>query len=275
MSVIYINPYAFGVALDPDAAAYIAAVEAADSNTLEDGVKTAINAFVIGCKADGIWTAIKASCILAGARTRLGALTSLVGAPITSFNFADGDYNRKTGLLGNGTTKSLRTGLLANSLSNTSHHFFVNGSTLTIPGASMNFGGVYNGSSINTLFDLFQNSALREVRSSTVGAFPGSSATIYSGFISTGSLAGIRTSSTELRLYQNGLSVALASTSNTPSLPAIALSVFARNNNGTQAEHIDSRLNYFSFGNGLSETTTLALHDRVTTLINAYAAAIP
>jgi len=76
-------------------------------------------------------------------------------------------------------------------------------------------------------------------------------------------------------LYQDGLSVALASNSNTPSLPAIALSVFARNNNGTQVEFNESRLNYFSFGDGLSETAALALHNRVTTLIAAYAAAIP
>ena len=60
--------------MDPDAAAYITAVEAADTAAgspggLEERTKIAIDNFVLGCKADGIWTAIKASCILAGART--------------------------------------------------------------------------------------------------------------------------------------------------------------------------------------------------------------
>jgi hypothetical protein len=92
---------------DPDAAAYIAAVEAADTQALEPGVRAAIDDFVRGCKADGIWNAIKASCILAGARTLAGALVPLVGPAPTNFNFVSGDYARKTGLIGNGTTKYL------------------------------------------------------------------------------------------------------------------------------------------------------------------------
>jgi hypothetical protein len=60
--------------MDTDAAAYITAVETADDQTLEEKTKIAIDNFVLGCKADGIWTAIKASCILAGARTLNGAL---------------------------------------------------------------------------------------------------------------------------------------------------------------------------------------------------------
>jgi len=92
---------------DPDAAAYIAAVEAADGEALETGVQVAIHSFVKGCKNDGIWDAIKASCILAGARTLAGALVPLVGAAPTNYNFVAGDYNRETGLIGDGSTKYL------------------------------------------------------------------------------------------------------------------------------------------------------------------------
>jgi len=87
--------------MDPDAAAYITAVETADTESLEERTKIAIDNFVLGCKADGIWSAIKASCILAGARTLTGALVPLVGTAPTNFNFVAGDYNRKTGLIGN------------------------------------------------------------------------------------------------------------------------------------------------------------------------------
>jgi len=95
---------------DEDAGNYIQAVETADAQALEPATRQAINNFVLGCKADGIWTAIKASCILAGARTLAGALMPLVGAQgPTNFNFVSGDYVRKTGLVGNGTTTRLNS----------------------------------------------------------------------------------------------------------------------------------------------------------------------
>ena len=94
---------------DPDAQTYFNAVETADGQALELAVKAAINDFVKGCKADGIWSAIKASCILAGARTLTGALQPLVGTAPTNFNFVAGDYDRKTGLKGNGSTKYLNS----------------------------------------------------------------------------------------------------------------------------------------------------------------------
>lgn len=93
----------FRATLDPDAAAYLAAVEAADGQALEAAVRTAVNNFVVGCKADGIWTAIKASCILMGARTLSGCLVPLAGTAPTNVNFVSGDYNRKTGPQGDAT----------------------------------------------------------------------------------------------------------------------------------------------------------------------------
>ena len=96
-------------AFDADALAYIQRVEGptGDNQALEPGVREAINAFVVGAKADGIWDALKASAILAGARTLNGALQPLVGPAPTNFNFVSADYNRVTGLKGNGTTKVL------------------------------------------------------------------------------------------------------------------------------------------------------------------------
>jgi len=117
MSIIYINPYQFGPGYDSDAQDFINRVIAADvaaGNTsgLEVGVQDAYNTFFVGCKADGNFSALKANCILAGARTLSGALVPLVStmpAP-TNYNFVAGDYNRKTGLLGDGSTKYLDSG---------------------------------------------------------------------------------------------------------------------------------------------------------------------
>ena len=108
--------------MDPDAAAYITAVETADGQALEEKVKIAIDNFVLGCKADGIWDAIKASCILAGARTLTGALVPLAGAAPTNFNFVAGAYNRTTGLVGDGSTKYLNSNRNNNSDPQDSQH---------------------------------------------------------------------------------------------------------------------------------------------------------
>jgi hypothetical protein len=94
---------------DADAAAYLRAVEAADGQALETPVKRAVDDFFRGCKADGIWDAIKASCILCGARTLAGALVPL-GWYGTDQHFVDADYNRETGLVGNGSSKYLDSG---------------------------------------------------------------------------------------------------------------------------------------------------------------------
>ena len=94
---------------DEDALNYLTAVEAADGQALESSVKSAINTFVVGCKADGIWDAIVACCIMAGARTVAGAIVPLRGNAPTNNNFVAGDYSRTLGLLGDDSNKYLAT----------------------------------------------------------------------------------------------------------------------------------------------------------------------
>lgn len=107
---------------DLDAWDYIYRVQAADGQDLEDSVIAAMLKFVIGCKTDGIWDAIKASCVMAGARTLNGALVPLKGAAPTNFNFESTDYNRKTGLKGDGATKYLNANRANNADPQNSHH---------------------------------------------------------------------------------------------------------------------------------------------------------
>jgi hypothetical protein len=109
---------------DADAIAYVNAVEAADGQLLEFGVGKAINDFVVGCKLDGTWSAIKASCILAGARTLAGALVPLVGTAPTNVGglFVSGDYSRKTGLVGDGSSKYLNANRLNNAQPQDNRH---------------------------------------------------------------------------------------------------------------------------------------------------------
>jgi hypothetical protein len=109
-------------ASDPDARAYISAVETVDGQPLEYRVKKAINDLIIGCKTDGTWTAIKSACLLAGPRTLNGILVPLVGSAPTNVNFTTSDYDRKTGLKGDGSTKYLNSNRANNADPQNSKH---------------------------------------------------------------------------------------------------------------------------------------------------------
>jgi hypothetical protein len=255
MSVFTFSDLAFmGVAaapgelLDADAAAYITAVETADGQALEAGVRTAINDFVVGCKADGIWNAIKASCIMAGARTLNGALQPLVGTAPTNVGFLDGDYNRKTGVLGNGT-KYIDSNRNNNADPQDSQHLACFVSTL---GSGVAVTMLTNNSAVGASH--IGLAAVRSRNSASIGA------AMIAGFngISRGSAA-----SYVQRV--GGASTTLTQASQTPANNSIAIF----RSGPTYGTH---RLSFYSIGEHLD----LALLDtRITTLINAFAAAIP
>jgi len=95
---------------DADAIDYLTRVAAADGAGVEVSVAVAVDAFVRDLKATpGLFSALKACCILAGARTLAGALVPVVGdAPTNVANgFVEGDYTRggaTPGLTGDGTS---------------------------------------------------------------------------------------------------------------------------------------------------------------------------
>ena len=250
-----------GKKFDTDAQAYITAVETADGAALEEGVKTAINNFVVGCKADGIWSDIKASCILAGARTLTGALVPLVGAAPTNFNFVSGDYNRKTGLVGDGSTKYLNSNRNANSDPSDNMHIAV-GCYVASPALNRRCIGAYSGAGTADDF-LGNNITINHLRCRS--APPTAAITFGTG------LYGVsRASLNSFSIRVGGTNVAVA----TPTcvVPGSHTHfVFAQNDVGTALEPTNNRLSFYSIG----ESLNLALLDaRVATLINAYSTAI-
>jgi len=250
--------------MDPDAAAYITAVETADTEPLEEKTKIAIDNFVLGCKADGIWSAIKASCILAGARTLAGALVPLVGTAPTNFNFVSADYNRKTGLKGNASTKYLDANRSATEdpISNRHHSVYV----------SQRFGAGYIGFIdfgppiiYNYLFDTNSTMNYSLAGGTQHAPSPGGG---------TGFVGASRNNSSQISF--RCISVNHAGVINqtaVSSLLSYQNFVFAR---ATETNAVNSptasRFAFYSIG----ESLDLALLDaRVTDLINAFAAAIP
>jgi hypothetical protein len=251
---------------DADAAAYITAVETADAQALENGVKVAIDNFVLGCKADGIWTAIKASCILAGARTLTGALVPLVGTAPTNVGglFASGDYDRKTGLKGNGSTKYLNSNRASNADPQNSNHICVYHSE--VPSAASNFPRSIGAETFNvtgaTGIILANASNRWEGQSRNAGNVLNTAPASRQ----TGTVIVNRANSTQASIRVGGSSYTQSFASQTP-----GSNTFLVFNDQGLTNHSNARIAFYSIG----ESLDLALLDtRVTTLIQAIDAAI-
>jgi hypothetical protein len=242
--------------IDPDAAVYLSSVEAADGQTLEPDVRTAVEAFIVGCKADGIWSAIKASCILAGARTLSGALVPLVGTAPTNFNFVAGDYNRETGLKGDRLTKRLNSNRKNDSDPQTSAHIYCRVSETNTAGLSHILIGTLN---------LSGGRCIRISGGNSLQRFLNSSVNSISATLELGG-AGLSRSESPAATSMWG-SVNTSYSQAVTTMLTEDIGIF-----GVSAGSSDARLAFYSIG----ESLDLALLDaRVTTLINAFAAAIP
>ena len=238
---------------DADALVYITAVETADAQTLETDVKGAINTFVAGCKADGIWDAMKATCILAGARTLAGALVPLKGTAPTNTNFVSADYNRKTGLLGDGSTKFLDSNRAENIDPLNSIHTVVYLTAATPAGKFSIYGG--DGANATGFYGntIYSRSATPISGGASLNGFAGMSrsgastvAFIRNGATGTSTIASAGRNTTTFNLFRS------------PTYTA-----------GTY--HSSGRMAFYSIG----EAIDLALFNtRVTNLINEYSAAI-
>jgi hypothetical protein len=248
-------------ALDQDAAAYILRVENADGQRLEAGVRRAIDAFVRGCKADGIWTAIKASCIMAGARTLSGALVPLVGTAPTNFNFVAGDYDRKTGLKGNASTKYLNSNRANNADSQDSKHLATYVNQAPTADAFLLSSG---GSAVAGNVTLSRTTGNWCGRLNVGVGVP----TLSSGVLTVPAfVANVRTASNAQTIRVNSVTASNTTASVTPN--SLMIHVFASPDPLTN--RADARLAFYSIG----EFLDLALLDaRVTALINAIGAAI-
>jgi hypothetical protein len=258
--MLLINPYLFASprSSDSDVNAYILAVESADGQQLEAGVITAVETFVLGCKSDGIWSAIKASCILAGARTLSGALVPLAGTAPTNSNFVTADFNRKTGLIGNGTTKYLNPKRAINADPQNSHHFGVY--VTAVPSSDTNRGLIGGPSGTPANYIITQSGGALTPYNRGVGV-------VISGQGSTTGYKGTsRSASNSWSVRSGGVNTAQTTASTIQN--SSAFGVFARATGSLS----NARLSFYSIG----ESINLALLDtRVSNLMTALAAAIP
>jgi len=162
--------------------------------------------------------------------------------------FVPGDYNRKTGLVGDTSTKYLNSNRNNNADPQNSNHNAVFISTL-------GSGAAIGTATLSGSYNSISNAATRS-RNATSDLF-----TAGVGFVGIA-----RSTSASYELRNNGATSSIARTSGSPSGGNILINGFNGSANGSH------RLAFYSIG----ESLDLALLDaRVTALINAFAAAIP
>lgn len=257
------------VGYDSDALVYINAVEVADGQALEGSVKDAYNTFVVGCKSDGVWSAIKASCIMAGARTLSGALVPLVGVAPSGFNLASGTYSRVTGLKGDRAAMYLSTNRASSADPQNNLHFSV---YLTSAGTSTvdrtHIATRYSGVANSDFSDIFSSSINQLLMRSRNANGTLNSNTFSSPAGSTvGLLATTRSASGSFTLRYNSQSVLVSGAPENISYSPLANSNFAlyARPQTPPILYSDARIAFYSIG----ESLDLALLDaRVDRLIN-------
>ena len=264
--------------IDADAAAWVANVEGAsgDNQTLEDGIKQAVDAYVQTLKANSILTAAAQFLLPCGPRTLAGALRPLKGPVPTNVGFLSGNYNRKSGL---GDTANLNKYIDSNVAMNTippsSNGFFAYGS-ITAASGDRALVGWYSGSGGSDLFSLDEWAAYvsgRAFRSGTAsgGGFPVSTSTAAATC-----MIGSRTALNSAALYVDGSTITNTTTVSFSFNSTQRLWYYTLNNNNTATAFSRSVLQSLAiFSTGLNATQAAALRTATATYVAAVAAAIP
>ena len=250
--------------LDPDAAKYLAAVEAADGEPLEPAVRTAINTFVADLKADSLWDAIGSSCLLCGPRTLAGALVPLRGDAPEPNGFVSGDYSRSDGLKDAGGTSYLLAGIGYNEIAANDEHVAVH--LTELPGDPQNLigGGTVSPASY-TRIGYFSSQQRYDVQT-------GSGVLIASEF-SLGFVGASRSSSTEFSRRQGGSTATSSSNSSSERSPtSTKYGVFCANYSDIPAAATTTaRVSFFSIGSSID---LAKLDSHISSYVTAIGAAI-
>jgi hypothetical protein len=254
---------------EPETNVYLARIVAAGSSISSSNLG-AVNTLFLALKTQSIWTLISELYLFAGVDNLTGCLVKAKGSgSLSNTSFAGGDHNRTTGLLGNGSSKYLNTGLANNALSGTSNHIFVEGSGFETSGDRIP-AGAFNGGPAASLLALdFYSAGIssRAYRSASaaISAVP----RITTGLITSGSFCGTRTSASSASIYQNGSLANNNTSSVSPAFSTRPIFVFALNNIGSPGGYTAARLRAVSIGSGLSDAQASSLNAAIATYMSS------
>jgi len=243
---------------DADALDYLARVKAADGAGVETAVAVTVDAFFRDAKESGVFSALKACCILAGARTLAGALVPVVGDAPTNVadGFVQGDFSRTAGLTGDGATTYLDTGRTQNSDPQNDVHISVF-ITASKTAADVRHAGTTDTSALSYLL-------LYEDNSFTGAYVSSNSITDVSNRTGVNLVGGTRDSSSQQTARVDGVSNTTTFASKAPS--TLNSYVFCRNFNGAANAFSDATIAFYSIGTSLSLAD---LETAVTSLMTA------
>jgi len=239
---------------DSDVKSYFDAVEDTGASLSVDD-KIAMNTFVLGLKSSGVWDKIDDAAIFMGSSTLAGALVKLKGTTsITNNNFVGSDYDAAVGLTGNGSDKTIDTGVLANSLEVDNHHVAVwtptVGTTSRYVAGSNGFGGdVLSFGTDDFTRDANSTAATVSLSDDTLNILNRGSETEFSIWVG------------ETENVQ-----ALASTT---SLPSENIYLYCRLISGSPNSLNNGSISYYSLGSGLTDSEIETYNTLVSNLVGS------
>ena len=250
--------------VDPDAQAFITAAAITDPTQ-----QSAVNQLVVDLKADGVWSKMKAIYPFVGG-TALSHSYNLANPSLYQITWNGGITHSSTGVLPNGTNGYGQTGFSFNSTTALSSHISTylrtNNTTLACEVGS---GNHLNGD--NECRIVRNGAAWSNNQCDAVGGRLSPSAAN-----STGLILNSRRANNDWETYQNGISLATKTTTNSYTGGSnYTLSLFARNSSGSYDIYSNKQTAFASIGDGLTDTEATNLNTRVTTFQTALNRQIP
>lgn len=253
--------------IDPDAQAYFDEV-VINGGTIGDTAKAAINTFVVGCKADGIWSLLVDIGPLCGddlpaALTKLKWLSGANSFYVNT-NFVSGDYSQATGLTGNGSSKRLAVGFLASDLTTNSTGLGVYVSSSANATANGHGARVTGGTQSFFFYHTYSDDVPYSDQYADATQIGGTTVTGPIGMI-----FGTVPSSGSHVLYRNGSSVGSSGTVS-GSLPGREITFFALNDTAGFFEYTAHTLGGLFITLGMDATQAAAFYARWQALMTAF-----
>lgn len=237
-----------------------------NGGTISETSLNCVDQFIVDCKAANIWTKLWDIGLFMGDQlaAALVKLKDYSGSTPVLLNtgFVNGDYTEATGLVGDGATKYLDTGVITDSVNSLS--FYVRSHALGISnpmGEGFFFFGALNGVFIEYGFV-------------GVKAYWGSNAEMtvpvaggYAAF-SLGLVSSVFVSNPEMRIYNNGISIANAGAvgGSVRSVNNRSAFLFAVNDSAGVSGFTPDTMSFYCIGDTLNATESLSFYNAVQAL---------
>ena len=232
-------------ALDTDVQSWLTRVASA-SGTVSAGTQTAVNTFVLACKAASIWTLFRRLNLCVGDfnASFVPLVNTSGGTTDTNVNLVSGDYAENLGWRTDGSTKYISTGYTPSEATGGLAVYLRTEQTGTrVPIGCRDAGSTQT----------FRIASISTVPSAVWGQ---GSAVASGGAAGLGFLHSSRRSATDLVLYRNGASVGSSNVSTTPATPGVPMTVLAQNAGGPITLYLaaNSYVGGYAVDSGMSPT---------------------